>query len=237
MPDDKERRAAKRVAYFCEVECKGSGVRSVSTRISDLSTTGAFIDAMATFSPGTVLTVKFRVKDIDIEACCEVRYSMPQMGMGVHFLDLQPEQLAVLEHFVDGKPLPSGPLPSGPLPSGPLPAAPESHDGGTVLAASPERGPSSLTGSMLTGNFAVVSLFDVIHIIENNRLTGALKINSPAGCGAIFCNSGRIVDAETDVAVSVEALKRFLDTTEGAFEFTKSDSERRPRIQAEGNME
>ena len=101
----KDRREAKRISYICEVECEGIGINRLATRITDLSTTGAFIDSMTCFTQGTILKIKFRVKDIPIEAECEVRYSMPQMGMGVRFLDLKPEYLAVLEHLIEGKPL------------------------------------------------------------------------------------------------------------------------------------
>src|SRR5215510_7989653 len=100
-----ERREAKRISYLCEVECEGDGIARTATRINDISMTGAFIDSMAAYSPGTRITLRFRVKDIPIETTAEVRYSIPQMGMGVRFLDLKPLHLAALESLIEGKPL------------------------------------------------------------------------------------------------------------------------------------
>src|SRR5690349_5243082 len=116
----KERREAKRISYICEVECEGAGMSRLATRITDLSTTGAFIDSMTNYAPGTLLTLKFRVKEVLLEAQCEVRYCLKQMGMGVRFVHLRPECLAMLEHLIDGKPL-GGPPPAAepkPAPAG-----------------------------------------------------------------------------------------------------------------------
>src|SRR5215216_3440646 len=96
MRYSKEKRVAKRISYICEVECEGEGFR-LASRINDLSTTGAFIDSMSSYTTGTILKLKFRIKEIPIETECEVRYGMPQMGMGVRFLNLKPEHLALLD--------------------------------------------------------------------------------------------------------------------------------------------
>src|SRR5438132_13079177 len=100
MNSGKERREAKRISYICEVECEGAGISRLATRITDLSTTGAFIDSMTNYAPGTQLTLKFRIKEVLIETQCEVRYSLPQMVMGVRFVQMPPQTLAVLEHRV-----------------------------------------------------------------------------------------------------------------------------------------
>jgi hypothetical protein len=211
----KERRDAKRVGYICEVECEGDGVR-LASRINDLSATGAFIDSMTSYAPGTVLRLRFRIKDIPIEAECEVRYSMQQMGMGVRFLNLKPEYLSVIEHLIDGKPLVAPPA----LPPDPGPSRPASSQG----------------KNMLLGNFAVVSMFDVIQIIENNKLTGALVITSPAANGEIHFNGGQIVGAKSGTVEGQESLIKFLDVAEGVFEFHKSESEYQRTINATSNM-
>ena len=213
----KERREAKRISFICEVECGGAGISRLATRITDLSTTGAFIDSMTNYAPGTVLTLKFRVKDILIETQCEVRYSMRQMGMGVRFVNMPPASLAVLEHLIDGKPL------AEPL------AEP-------LAAAEPKPAAASNAQYMLTGNFAIVSLFDVIQIIENNRLTGALVIASTAAGGEIHFNDGQIVGAQQAETVGQDALISFLDVTEGTFIFNKAEVEYPHTIQASSNM-
>jgi uncharacterized protein DUF4388/PilZ domain-containing protein len=209
----KERRVAKRISYICEVECDASGVSRIATRINDLSMTGAFIDSMTCFATGTILNLRFHVKNIRIETTAEVRYSMPQMGMGVHFLDLKPEHKAALESLIEGKPLV---LPT-PAVEPPAPAASRATD-------------------MLTGNFAVVSMFDVIQIIENNRLGGALAVDSQAANGEIQFDGGQIVGAQSGLETGVEALKHFLDVTEGSFEFKRTSVSYTRTIKAGSNM-
>lgn len=213
----KERREAKRISYICEVECEGEDIR-LASRINDLSTTGAFIDSMSSYAPGTILKLRFRVKEMPIEVECEVRYGMPQMGMGVRFLNLKPEHLALLEHLVEGKPLVVPP---------PAAAAPD---------ASQARPAPSQDKSMLLGNFAIVSLFDVIQIIENNRQTGALIVTSLAANGEIHFNEGRVVGAKSGASDGQEALVKFLDVTEGIFEFHRSETEYERTIEASSNM-
>lgn len=219
MKYSKERREAKRIGYLCEVECEAIGINRMNTRITDLSTTGAFIDSMTCFTQGTILKVKFRIKDIPIEVNCEVRYSMPQMGMGIRFLDLKPDHIALLEHFIEGKPLVLAP------PVEAKPPAPEPP---------PQTAPRGRSG--LLGNFAVVSLFDIIQIIENNRLTGALIIISHAASGEIHFNHGLIAGAKSGSSAGQEALVSFLDVTEGTFVFNGSDTDYERTIQATSNM-
>ena len=214
MLNPKDRRTAKRVGYICEVDCTGAGMNRLATRITDLSTTGAFIDSMTCYASGTVLHLKFRIKEMLVEADCEVRYSMPQMGMGVQFINLQPEYVAIIEHLIDGKPL---------APPAALPAP--------VAAPSPVA-----AASMLLGNFAIVSLFDVIQLIENNRLTGAMVITSPAASGEIHFTGGNIIGAVAGLTRGQDALVMFLDVAEGTFVFNGSDTEYPCTIQASSNM-
>lgn len=212
----KERRVAKRISYICEVECDASGVSRLATRINDLSLTGAFIDSMTCFAVGTILKLRFHIKNVRIETTAEVRYSMSQMGMGVQFLDLKPEHIAALESLIEGKPLVLPP-----------PAAEPKR----AEAPSQSRGPD-----MLTGNFAVVSMFDVIQIIENNRLGGALSVDSLAGKGEIHFDEGLIVGAKSGLKSGIDALKDFLDVTEGSFELRRSSDQHPRTIVAGSNM-
>lgn len=207
-----EKRTAKRISYVCEVECEGAGISHLVTRINDLSTTGAFVDSIVSFSPGSMLKLKFRIKDIPIETTAEVRYSMPTMGMGVQFLNLKPNHCAALESLVEDKPLV-------------LPEPLAELDSGTSNA--PE---------MLVGNFAVVSMFDVIQIIENNKLTGTLCVNSHATNGEIHFNDGQIVGARNGDRSGIDALRLFLDVIQGSFEFTRSQAAHPRTIDASSNM-
>lgn len=209
----KDRRDAKRISYICEVECEASGISRLATRINDLSMTGAFIDSITCYAPGTILKLRFHIQTVLIETTAEVRYSMPRMGMGVRFLEIRPEHSAALESLIEGKPL------VVPAP------APELHNA--------EPAPDG--SDMLLGNFAVVSMFDIIQIIENNRLCGGLSVMSPSAAGAIRFNEGLIVGAESGSKIGIDALKSFLDVTEGSFEFKRSSTHYPPTISASSN--
>ncbi|HJQ71289.1 MAG TPA: DUF4388 domain-containing protein [Blastocatellia bacterium] len=210
-----DRRESKRITYICEVECETDGAHRITTRVNDISMTGMFIDSMTSFAVGRVLKLKFRVKDRLIEAMGEVRYSMPQVGMGVRFINLNAEQRAVLESLIEGKPL-----------ALPDPVAPQE----TIKTA------ASTDSNVFSGNFAVVSLFDVIQMIENSHLTGALEVTLPEASGEIYFNSGQIVDAKSGDDASLDALNKFLGATEGKFQFEKSDQPYEPTIQSTSNM-
>lgn len=219
MAFGRERREAKRITFICEVRCESSSMRNLTTRINDLSTTGVFIDAMSPYPIGSVIKMSFTVLNVPIEVSGEVRYAMPQMGMGVRFIDLKPEHRNILECLIEGKP-------TGPLP--PLSA---------ILGDAPAQSqPSSQQQNVLMGNFAIVSLFDVIQMIENSRQTGALMIASPTVNGEVHFNEGQIVGATSESNVSVDALGLFLGVTEGVFNFKKSDSPFACTIQATSNM-
>jgi Domain of unknown function (DUF4388)/PilZ domain len=212
----RERRDAKRVNYLCEVECEAEGIARAATRINDISMTGAYIDSTAAFSPGTKITLRFRIKGVLIDTAAEVRYRMSGMGMGVRFLDLKPVHVAALESLVEDKPLVLPPA-----------SELETRDVGSDQAK---------TADLLRGNFSIVSMFDIIQMIENNKLGGALGVKSPAATGEIFFNAGRIVGAQSGPRAGVEALKNFLDVTEGSFEFTGSTVDYPRTIKATSNM-
>ena len=102
----KDKRVAKRISYICEVQCVGSGISRMATRINEISLSGAFIDSVACYAPGTLLSLRFHIRNVLIETDAEVRYSLERMGMGVHFLNLQPDHLEAIESLIDGKPMP-----------------------------------------------------------------------------------------------------------------------------------
>jgi hypothetical protein len=101
MSDDK--RGAKRVSYPCEVQCEGVGVAAspLNPRISDISVTGAFIDSMITLPAGTRLKLGIPLPSGTLSIIGEVTHAMPNFGMGVRFVSLTAEQLAVIEKIVE----------------------------------------------------------------------------------------------------------------------------------------
>ena len=87
----------------------------------------------------------------------------------------------------------------------------------------------------LAGDLSVISIFDVVQVLENARLTGALAIKSEGHAGRVLFNEGRIVGAETDQAQGEEAFRKLVEATNGYFEFDKSTREFPVQINAVSN--
>src|SRR6185436_12480661 len=69
---------------------------------------------------------------------------------------------------------------------------------------SPEKAPTTTTRkssephAILTGDAAIISVFDVIQVLENARLTGTLSLSNDTQTGRVFFNDGKIVNAEAE---------------------------------------
>lgn len=98
-------------------------------------------------------------------------------------------------------------------------------------ADSPKQQPQRI----LSGNLADLNLFDVIQIVENSRLTGALHISSTAADGEIHFNEGQIAGAKVGIDSGMKALSPLLGAVDGTFEFQKSPSEYERTISASSN--
>jgi len=70
--------------------CEGDGTRLIA-RTSDISVSGVFIHSRTCFDPGSLLRLEFDITKTRIETVGEICYSIPQVGMGVRFIDLKPE--------------------------------------------------------------------------------------------------------------------------------------------------
>lgn len=108
----------------------------------------------------------------------------------------------------------------------------------------PQPAPQSLAASsyyaprnraLLTGDLSCFSLFDIIQIIENSRITGFISIQSPGLVGKLYFNDGLIADASTDLLRGVPALKKFAELSIGYFEVEKSPVEYKQNIQTTSN--
>lgn len=77
-------------------------------------------------------------------------------------------------------------------------------------------------GVTLAGDLSAISIFDIVQVIENSRLTGALAITWDVYAGRVLFNEGRIVGAESGNAEGAEAFRRIVEVASGGFEFEKS---------------
>ncbi len=77
-------------------------------------------------------------------------------------------------------------------------------------------------GVTLAGDLSAISIFDIVQVIENSRLTGALSITWDVYVGRVLFNEGRIVGADTGKSEGTEAFRRIVEVASGGFEFEKS---------------
>ena len=96
------KRLSPRVYNVVEVECHtiDETATPIAARMSDVSTTGAFLDSMAGLRPGTKLALGFKVGAQEVRVAAEVMHTMPQFGMGVRFLNLSGEGRAAIEALI-----------------------------------------------------------------------------------------------------------------------------------------
>lgn len=74
----------------------------------------------------------------------------------------------------------------------------------------------------LAGDLSAISIFDIVQVIENSRLTGALSIKWDVYVGRVLFNEGHIVGADTGKSEGTEAFRRIVEVVGGGFEFEKS---------------
>jgi tetratricopeptide (TPR) repeat protein len=87
----------------------------------------------------------------------------------------------------------------------------------------------------LAGDLSAISVFDAIQVIENARLTGALKLTNPAQEGQLLFNEGAIVDADCAGETGELGFRQIVEITSGIFEFQKSERAFPIKIQASSN--
>ena len=97
--DPREKRRYRRVKILQDIHFGDQGPR----RVDDLSEEGMFIATPASYLPGSVLDLKFRIfgDDMPIEVQAEVRHIEEGVGMGVRFMNLKPEDRKRIRKFVE----------------------------------------------------------------------------------------------------------------------------------------
>lgn len=98
-----DRRRSKRVAYLLNVEGNSEATGRFSTRLSDISMTGAFMDSVTGFAEGTTFELRFKIGAKAVRVNCEVRYAIEHIGMGIRFMDLKTSDRDAMENFLASK--------------------------------------------------------------------------------------------------------------------------------------
>jgi hypothetical protein len=96
-----ERRRAPRFPFIAsaEVLAEDTGSR-MSTRISDLSTSGCYVDTINPLPDGTLVQVKIFTETQKFEAPATVVFSHTHLGMGLAFREVQPSSQDVLQNWL-----------------------------------------------------------------------------------------------------------------------------------------
>src|SRR5271163_2448706 len=97
----KERRTSPRYPFTatCDATEPKSGAKIIG-RTSDLGRGGCYIDTIGPFPPGTSLVVRINRDNQTLKVAGKVVFAQPGMGMGVAFADAEPDQRAILDHWI-----------------------------------------------------------------------------------------------------------------------------------------
>jgi hypothetical protein len=97
-----ERRGAPRypMVLAAEVVELPRGAR-LSARTSDISISGCYLDTLDPVQMGARIRVRFTHHDEQFEAIAIVVYVSPNLGMGVRFSEVAPEQQTKLERWLN----------------------------------------------------------------------------------------------------------------------------------------
>jgi PilZ domain len=98
-----EKRRTPRYIFFAAAELmeEKSEVR-IASRLSELSLHGCYLDMMNPFPVGTSILLKIWTQESTVfQTNGRVIYSQPNIGAGVEFLHVEPQYLAMLEHWLE----------------------------------------------------------------------------------------------------------------------------------------
>jgi tetratricopeptide (TPR) repeat protein len=79
------------------------------------------------------------------------------------------------------------------------------------------------TDLALAGNLTLISLFDVVQVVENARITGLLTLKTDFNNSNVAFNEGKIVDAESGGDKGILAFRQIIELNSGTFEFSLAD--------------
>src|SRR5262249_21163626 len=88
---------------------------------------------------------------------------------------------------------------------------------------------------ILSGSLADISLFDIIQILENSRISGLLQVISSAASGEIYLQEGLIVGSKSGAESGRRALTLLSGANDGTFEVEKNARTYERTIQVTSN--
>ena len=101
QPPGSERRVAPRYPLIADTVVTDLNTDThISTRTSDISQSGCYLDTMNPFPGTTPVRVRITHNGQTFEAIGEIPYAQPNMGMGVHFTEVSPDNRALLQKWL-----------------------------------------------------------------------------------------------------------------------------------------
>jgi c-di-GMP-binding flagellar brake protein YcgR len=97
---DSERRRYPRVKAKIPVEIRCPNSAPMRTATEELSLCGCYIETMFTMEIGTRLSLIFSCRDREIPTSAVVATKYPQVGNGIDFIDMAPEDRLTLGEFI-----------------------------------------------------------------------------------------------------------------------------------------
>jgi c-di-GMP-binding flagellar brake protein YcgR len=99
-PHDPERRRYPRVKAKLPVELVCTTMPTMRTATDEISLCGCYIETMFTLDVGTKLALVFSIKDEKIGTNAIVATKYPQVGNGIDFVDISPQDRLKLSEFI-----------------------------------------------------------------------------------------------------------------------------------------
>ena len=98
----REQRRTPRYTFIASAELieQKTDVR-IATRVSELSLHGCYLDMMNPFPQETMVLVKIFAGEDSFHAKAKIIYVQPNLGAGLAFLEVEPQKLVVLQHWLD----------------------------------------------------------------------------------------------------------------------------------------
>jgi len=99
---ERERRRTPRYIFIASAELydEKTDVR-VSSRVSELSLHGCYLDMMNPFPAGTLILLKIFAGELTFQTKARVIYATENVGAGVAFLDVEPKYDYVLRRWLE----------------------------------------------------------------------------------------------------------------------------------------
>ena len=100
MPHDPERRRYPRINAKIPLELLRPGAAPMRTTTEEISASGCYIETMFTMDVGTNIDLVFSINDERIRIKAVVATKYPQVGNGIDFVEVSPEDRLKLSKFI-----------------------------------------------------------------------------------------------------------------------------------------